>query len=124
MIADKIVETAEFFKTEDNNVILSVSVPRGDHFNIFLISESKLDASFPKNQFKINGYKCFRRDRNKYGGGLMFYFNEGVPCKVLANQTISPNVEMMAIEFHQMKRKWLLLGVYKPSIQRDSVFTG
>ena len=54
----------------------------------------------------------------------MFYFNEGIPCKVLANQTVSPNVEMMAIEFHQMKRKWLLLGVYKPPIQSDSVFTG
>ena len=54
----------------------------------------------------------------------MFYFNEGIPCKVLLNQTVSPNVEMMAIEFHQMKRKWLLLGVYKPSIQSDSVFTG
>ena len=48
-------------------------------FNIFLISESKLDASFPNNQFKINGYKCFRRDRNKYGGGLMFYISEGIP---------------------------------------------
>ena len=42
------------------------------NFNIFLISKSKLDASFPNNQFKISGYKCFRRDRNKYGGGLMF----------------------------------------------------
>ena len=31
----------------------------------------------------------------------MFYFKEVIPCKVLANQTVSPNVEMMAIEFHQ-----------------------
>ena len=53
----------------------------------------------------------------------MLYFNEGVHCKVLANQTLSPNLEMMAIEFHQMKRKWLLLGVYKPPIQRDSEYT-
>ena len=53
----------------------------------------------------------------------MFYFNEGIPCKVLVNQTVSPNVEMMAVEFHQMKRKWLLLGVYKPPIQSDSEFT-
>ena len=30
---------------------------------------------------------------------------------------------MMAIEFHQMKRKWLLLGVYKIPIQSDSEFT-
>ena len=75
------------------------------NFNIFLISESKLDASFPNNQFKINGYKCFRCDRNKYGGGLMFYIGEGIPCKILTNQTVSSNVEMISLEFHQMKRK-------------------
>ena len=67
------------------------------NFNIFLISESKLDASFPKTQFKINGCKCFRHDRNKYGGGLIFYVSEGTPCKILTNQTVSSNVEMMTI---------------------------
>ena len=36
--------------------------------------------------------------------------------------TVSPNVEIMAIEFHEMKRKWLLLGVYKPPIKSDSEF--
>ena len=82
------------------------------NFNIFLILEPKLDASFPKNKFKINSYKCFRRDRSKYGGGLIFYFNEGIPFNVLANQTVLPNVEMMAIEFPQIKCKWLPLGVY------------
>ena len=30
---------------------------------------------------------------------------------------------MMAIEFHQIKRKWLLLGSYKPPIQSDTEFT-
>ena len=30
---------------------------------------------------------------------------------------------MMTIEFYQMKRRWLLLGVYKPPIQNDSEFT-
>ena len=30
---------------------------------------------------------------------------------------------MMAIEFHQIKRKWLLLGCYKPPIQSDTEFT-
>ena len=92
-------------------------------FNIFVIWESKLDASLPKSQFKINDCKYFRHDRNRYGGALMVYFNEGINCKVLANQTLSPNVEMMTVDFHQMKRKWLLLGVYKPPIQSDSEFT-
>ena len=33
MTVDKIVETAESLKTEDNNVILSAIVPRGDKLN-------------------------------------------------------------------------------------------
>ena len=44
-------------------------------FDIFLISESKLDNTFPIHQFAIGGYKIFRRDRNRYGGGLILYIN-------------------------------------------------
>ena len=33
IISDKIVETAESLKTEDNNVVLSEIVPRGDKLN-------------------------------------------------------------------------------------------
>ena len=43
------------------------------NFDIFLISESKTDSTFPNTQFKINGYKLFRRNRNRFGGGLILY---------------------------------------------------
>ena len=33
-------------------------------FDIFLISESRLDCTFPLNQFHIAGFKQFRRDQN------------------------------------------------------------
>ena len=35
--------------------------------DICLISETKLDDSFPDQQFDVNGYKMFRKDRNKFG---------------------------------------------------------
>ena len=56
-------------------------------------------------------------------GCLMFYFSEGIRCKISAKHTVLSNVEIIAIKFHQMKHKWLLLGVYKPPIQSDSEFT-
>ena len=40
------------------------------NFSISLIPDSKLDSSFPNSQFKINGYKTFRRVRNRYDGGF------------------------------------------------------
>ena len=43
--------------------------------DIFPISESKLDCTFPLNQSYITGFKQFRRDQNQFGGGLMLYFN-------------------------------------------------
>ena len=39
--------------------------------------------AFLTKQFWIDGYKCFRKDRNAYGGGLCLYVNENVPCKKL-----------------------------------------
>ena len=89
------------------------------NFDIFLISESKIDSIFPNMQFKINGYKLFRCDRNRFGWGLMLYLNEEIP---LNNHPIVPNTEIICIEFHQLKHKWLPLGCYKPPIQNDSKF--
>ena len=92
------------------------------NFDIFLISEPKIDSTFPNMQFKIDGYKLFRRDRNRFSGGLMLYLNEGIPCKFLNNYPIVPNAEIICIEFHQLNRKWLLLGCYKPPTQNNLEF--
>ena len=55
-----------------------------DRFDVFLVSENKLHSSFPEAQFKIPGYRIFRQDRVKYGGGLMFYINQNIPCKKIS----------------------------------------
>ena len=36
-------------------------------FDIFLISESKLDSTFANAQFKVAGFKIFRYDQNRFG---------------------------------------------------------
>ena len=87
-------------------------------FNIFLISESKLDDTFPNNQFKIDHYKMFRLDRNRYRGGLVLYVNEQVSCKKLASYENPRTSEIMVLEFPRSKRKWLILGIYKTSNQK------
>ena len=52
-------------------------------FDIFLISESKLDNTFLINQFAIGGYKVFRRDRKRFEGGLILYINENIPLNLV-----------------------------------------
>ena len=41
--------------------------------DIFLVSQSKLDNTFPSNLFKINRYKIYRYNLNLFGGGLILY---------------------------------------------------
>ena len=40
------------------------------------MSGTKVNELFPKQQFKIKGYKIFRKERDRFGGGPMFYVNE------------------------------------------------
>ena len=49
-----------------------------DSIDILLISETKIDSSFPTVQFHIDGYTIHRRDRNENGGGLLLYVREDV----------------------------------------------
>ena len=52
-----------------------------DKFDLFLISESKLDSSFPEPQFKIPSYRIFRQNWDEYEGGLICFINQNIPCK-------------------------------------------
>ena len=45
-------------------------------FDIFLVSQSKLDNTFPTKLFKINSYVIFRYDRNRFERGLFLYVNK------------------------------------------------
>ena len=64
----------------------------------------------------------FRLDHNRYGGGLALYVNEQVPCKKLTNNENPIASEIIVLEFHQSKRKWLILGIYKTPRQKEADF--
>ena len=50
----------------------------------FVLSETKLDKSFPTSQFHILGYEIrARKDRKKFGGGLIKYVFFFVNCKII-----------------------------------------
>ena len=46
-----------------------------DNIDILMISETKIDASFPIGKFLLNGYSFpFRLDRNAHGEDILLYF--------------------------------------------------
>ena len=51
----------------------------GTNIDILTIQETKLDSSFPPQQFIIQGYsEPYRLDRNREGGGVMIYVREDI----------------------------------------------
>ena len=56
------------------------------YIDILVLTETKLDDTFPTAQFLVKGFSepC-RLDRNKNGGGVMIYIYEEIPNKLLVN---------------------------------------
>ena len=59
-----------------------------NNFDILLISETKIDFSFPTAQFQIEGYATYGLDRNANGGDILLYFREDIPS-TLRNSDMS-----------------------------------
>ena len=79
-----------------------------NNFDIFVITERKLDTSFQDSQFHIPGYRLFRKDRNKNGGGLLCYINRDLPVKIVTNYKFLTNLEVLSIKKTVGKRKILV----------------
>ena len=57
------------------------------------------------------------------GGGLLFYVNEDLNCKVLTNYPMCHDFEILALELKLSKTSWLIIGIYKPPSLSDVTFT-
>ena len=84
-----------------------------ENVDIMVISETKLDESFPNGQFIIPGYALpCRLDRNQFGGGIMVFVREDIPSRVLS---LNKSIESLFIELNFRKKKWLLCCTYNPN---------
>ena len=60
-------------------------------------------------QFQIKCYKCLRKERKLYGGGLCLYINEVIPSKQIHTKLLE-RLMSTCIEMNSRKRKWLVIG--------------
>ena len=83
--------------------------------NLLLISETKLDDSFPTAQFLMSDFcKPYRLDRCSNGGGFLVYIREDTPSRLLTEYRPSENVECLFVEINIRKKKWVLCCSYNP----------
>ena len=76
-----------------------------NEIDIFVVSETKLDGTFPTLQFLMQDYLTpFRKDRTSKGGGTLLYVREDIPCKIIKTET-DAYYEGFFIEINLRKKK-------------------
>ena len=95
------------------NKFFSISELIKGKVDIFLINKSKLEESFPSNQFAMSGYKFINKKRylNKFGGGIAFYITDQLPSRTIKIENPS-DIEILTIEITIRKDKILVAGIY------------
>ena len=94
------------------NKLDDIRITIADFVDILVITESKLDQSFPESQFFINRFsKPFRKDRNRHGGRLLMYIKDDMPQKE-SSFNLPSDIEIIIIELNINKIKWLVCGCY------------
>ena len=80
----------------------------------FVISETKLDYSFPNAQLTIINYEIrARRDRDKHGGGLIEFVRKRLVCKRLRRYELL-NIEEICSKVTISNKNWVIFIIYKP----------
>ena len=85
-----------------------------NEIDILMISETKIDNSFPISQFTMTGYSIpFRLDRTSHGDGILLLVKEDIPCKTIKIDC-DADFEGIFVEINLRKEKWLLCCSYNP----------
>ena len=79
-----------------------------NNIDLLLISETKLNDSFPTTQFQMKGFSVpYRYDRNGKGGGLLLYIREDIQSKLLISKW-KCDIETLSVAVNLRNRKWFL----------------
>ena len=93
------------------------------NIDVLIVTETKLDDSFPSPQFFIQGYSApYRLDRNKRGGGILIYVREDISSKQLTKHTFNHDIEGIFLELNLNKYKLLIFGTYHPPTQEKQYY--
>ena len=90
-------------------------------FDILSIQETKIDRTFPNPQFCVEGFKLFRRDRVKGGGGIAVFISDNtIPT---TRKVACTHLEAPLFDLRIGQRQFALLSAYKPLSVDNNTFT-
>ena len=82
--------------------------------DILMISETKINESFPQGNFLIDGFSTpYRLDHDSKGGGYIFFiYGEDIPSNFLVSDNRS--IESLYVELNLQNVKMLINCSYNP----------
>ena len=87
----------------------------GGKIDILMISLTKFDATFPTNQFFIQGYSTAHRlDRNDKGGGIILFIKDSIIMFPLDRYFFPVGSGAFCIELNPQKKKCHIFCIYNP----------
>ena len=91
--------------------------------DLLVISESKLDSTFPYAQFNVDGFCIYRQDYTASSGGLLVYMRSDIAHRRLVQHEINMDgIESRCIEVHNNKLRRVNVCIYKHPSVSDTVF--
>ena len=90
-------------------------------FDILSIQETKIDKTYPNSQFYVEGFKYFRRDRKKGGGGIIVYIKENIIAQ--QKKFACKQLETILLHLRIGQRQFALISAYKPPSVDNNIFT-
>ena len=62
-----------------NKVHEIITICSSNNIHVLALTETHLDTTFNDSELAVHGYRLYRRDRDRYGGGVASYVQEHIP---------------------------------------------
>ena len=90
------------------------SLVQANTIHILALTETHLDSFILDPAVSLEGYSLFRKDRDRYGGGVAIYIQSHLPSK-LCLEFMYSDVEALRVQIHLPHLKPILVGCcYRP----------
>ena len=84
-------------------------------FDIIVISECKVDHSFPDSHFYIKGFRLCRKDRHRFEGGVFIYVTRGlIVTRIHDLEGHEVASISLCVQTSRRAKKIFVIGMYRP----------
>ena len=92
-----------------------------NYFDLLVITETKLNSTFPDSQFQVHGFRLLHNDRNRCGGGVAMFIRINILFMRAKKLETLIDIECVAVRL-KLSNSWTtFVGLYRlPSLDKST----